>query len=143
MKMKHNLIGAGLIVALAAGAFTVPVTAGASAERTSISASATPSRSATTGHNIPVSVGAGVAVSAAAGMNDAAAGQQAMGIGRAFIAAVKKYGASVYKAMVKAIKGGYNNFVKWYNTLPGWVKGAAGTIGTSALYDALKSLLGL
>lgn len=140
-KLKHSMVGAGLIVALSLGAAAVPVASNASVERSS----ATSSVIAGSG-TVSVSGGASGAASAPrSGTTPVAAssGQQAGVIARAFIAAVKKWGAAAFKAMVKAIKASYKAFVRWLGTVPGWVKNTAGALGTSALYDAIKHILGL
>lgn len=141
MKLKHSVIGGGLIVALSVGACAVPVAANAAAVSRPIAVSSTAlsgieaSSIARAAHTAPA-VGTGTA-------NGLATEQQAGALVRAFIAAVKKWGAAAYQALVKAVKSGYSAFVRWLGTVPNWVKNVVSGLTTSALYDTIRQILGL
>lgn len=137
MTMKHNLVGAGIVVALGLGTLTVPSTAFASERPATVSAASIadlPGPTNTTGSTRSAPVPLPPTSSTEASER---------GIGSIFIKAVKKYGASAYSAMVKAAKSSYSAFKRWFNGLPGWVKVASGGITVDALYDVIKSALGL
>lgn len=138
MTLKQNLAGAGLVVALSLGVVAVPTTAHASERTVSVVAAETSAQGSTRqlGATAPAPAPAPAAPASSPEADE-------RGVGSIFIKAVKKYGASAYKAMVKSVKSGYSAYKRWFNALPGWVKAASGGITVDALYDLIKSALGL
>lgn len=60
--------------------------------------------------------------------------------GRALIAAAKRYGPSMFRALKSAVSRGYKSFNQWTKDNP-WVAGIIGGVSSAALYDWLKENL--
>lgn len=137
MNIKNKLIGGGVIVALCMGAGIGPSMAAAPSASTSVSSISAPAR-------VVLAVSPATPGTLLIGASTTTAtNQQAGAAARLFIEAVKKLGPVVWNAMVKAVSTGYSAFVKWVGTIPGWVQGIISGVGSGAVYDIIKGLLGL
>lgn len=140
MRQWRHLVAGALVIGLSLGTAAVPATA--------LAASATTTRApgdATAVLHVGTRqpVGHETAGSVTGRTSGVTTEQERNAIGRAFVNAVKKYGASAFTAMVRAATSGRSAFKRWFDTMPGWVKVVSGSIGTDALYDVIKSTLGL
>ncbi len=63
---------------------------------------------------------------------------------KAALAAVKRTSVSTYNTIIGYVLRGKTAFVNWWNTsVPGWVKGLFGGISASAIYDAIRWIIGI
>lgn len=58
-------------------------------------------------------------------------------VGRALLAAARRYGPAVYRSLRDAVRGGYGRFQEWTRNHP-WVAGILGGVSSNAVYDWLR-----